>query len=432
MDEIQAEANRRGAEKRVRRTKETIKAAVLQYDSEGRDVSYTGVLEYDKELAHSIRTTNRDGSKRYYEDWTALLEDCNLLHAAKKRKQSRKRIIEEIREYADEHGPENLVFEVANEKARNLVNASHRPDMFGSWIRAVEAAGFKYGPSWFSGKGLPNNLSNDSVRGMFSEKRAREKKNAVINVAVKIIKERGAFSRPDLKNETMVVNGKKYKLLSQIEYNFGGIKALTQELIGGVSPISKTEIFLAIYKNTGSGEALDALYDENIGLINRIADDIRNLCASRGLPCLPFTELHDQGFIAFERAAVHRYDMNTKFSSYAWRAVRNEMIRANRRLIQDAYYPIDDRGSDGDDLSILDKFPAAVPDTAEKALMNIQIEEVSELIKKLPKKQRDILRMRYKEGMTQREIGEILGVTHKCIEIHEKRAISYLKAMMCR
>lgn len=418
IDEIERDAKRRGIEKRTIWSREGIKEKVLLYHEKGKNVSYKEIMEYDSGLVKVATTTrNKDGSKKYYNDWEDVLSDCRLLHVAKIKKQSKQRIVKEIIEYANEHGKENLVFEVAIEKIPTTLRASKQPKFFCGWKKAVETAGFKYGP--LRGQEYSNDLLDGSIRGLFREKREKKKKKAVIDAAVKIIRETERLSRSDFKDETMVFDRREYKLIVQIDYNFGGITAFGQELSGGKFPLTTYDLIL-LYQNTQSREALDALYRENIDLIDRAARSVQRHCRANNTPCVPLSELHNEGFFAFENA-VRKIQFYGSFPAYAWIWVRNQMIKANKRLFGSRHYTLDE-SYDIEKSNI----PGPFDITSERAL----IEEMHKNLRRLPRRYRDALRMQYEKNMTFSQIGETLGISPEVARMLGMRARRALRSLM--
>jgi hypothetical protein len=97
-------SNRRGCGKRTSWSRELIRKRVLEHKKSGRSVGYGAVLEYDPSLVFvAIHSVNRDGTKKYYKNWTEVLADCELQDEGR-RGWNKQAILDSIRQYAKEHG----------------------------------------------------------------------------------------------------------------------------------------------------------------------------------------------------------------------------------------------------------------------------------------------------------------------------------------
>ena len=66
--------------------------------------------------------------------------------------------------------------------------------------------------------------------------------------------------------------------------------------------------------------------------------------------------------------------------------------------------------------------PSDLPDTAESAVQNLSAEKMKDAIPKLPQKYRDVLLFKYLLGMSDREIGKMLGISPGSVRQYLTRA----------
>lgn len=66
--------------------------------------------------------------------------------------------------------------------------------------------------------------------------------------------------------------------------------------------------------------------------------------------------------------------------------------------------------------------PSDLPDTAESAVQNLSAEKMKDAIRKLPQKYRNVLLFKYLLGMSDREIGKMLGISPGSVRQYLTRA----------
>ena len=430
--EIERQADRKGQEERTKWSREIIKEKVLKYHSEGRDVSYTGVLEYDPELVYSVNIIDRrTGEKKYgYKNWGELLDDCGLSHAAKLREQNKARIETEIRELAEEHGPEILLYKNAKIKAPGLFGAALKPRFHGGWSYAVNSAGFKYGPVSHLGQSLDDDsLMDGSIKELARKRSISERKGIIMRAAMENMR-KGTVFRDDLADKTFLYNGRRYKLLSQIDHFYGGTTSLMQTILSSGSIMDKNDLLATIYRETLSRDVLETLYDDNKGLIDSIARKVYNNFLKKGIPTLSFEELRQEGFLGFEQSA-RRFDKDggAKFSSFLYKRVRGAMLDANERLLKRINRESSDIfwSDDGEtDLSKFDFLLDEHPDPAETVIDRLVAKEALDVLGGELKRHKKVLKMRYLKGMTAEEVAEALGLSAVSIYKIKNQAISII------
>jgi len=85
--------------------------------------------------------------------------------------------------------------------------------------------------------------------------------------------------------------------------------------------------------------------------------------------------------------------------------------------------------SDSEDLALAEAFPDAnVADPEEEAIKSELADTLASVLEELPERDQYILQLYYREGLTLREIGEVLGISESRVcQIHGK-ALAYLRA----
>lgn len=87
-------------------------------------------------------------------------------------------------------------------------------------------------------------------------------------------------------------------------------------------------------------------------------------------------------------------------------------------------------GGEDEDITVGDTI--AAPDDVEGEVLQVVLQDELKtaiwlLVDKLPKKQRQVLQMRYKEGLTQGEIGIRIGTSHQGAAEHERKGLRELR-----
>lgn len=76
---------------------------------------------------------------------------------------------------------------------------------------------------------------------------------------------------------------------------------------------------------------------------------------------------------------------------------------------------------------------AKIPDPEnleKKVLLLEELRQVQCIIRQLPQREQDVLRMKYQLGMKQQDIAEILGITESTVSTYTKRARAHLRAAL--
>lgn len=156
--------------------------------------------------------------------------------------------------------------------------------------------------------------------------------------------------------------------------------------------------------------------------------------AERGLPLVKhaalrfagrgeeLSDLIQTGAVGLIKAA-ERFDPSrgTRFSTYAYSLITGEILRSLRKRRGPITVSLDELHDEG--FSPAETF-AEYPDAFERAEDRIFAEQ---LISSLPERERELIRLRYYSGLTQRETGRVLGVSQPQVSRIEKRALSRLR-----
>ncbi|MDD3242324.1 MAG: RNA polymerase sporulation sigma factor SigK [Eubacteriales bacterium] len=123
--------------------------------------------------------------------------------------------------------------------------------------------------------------------------------------------------------------------------------------------------------------------------------------------------------------AVNTYDpaKNIKLATYAARCIQNEVlmsIRSSRKLRREVYMdePI---GTDheGNEISLADVLGTEQDEVVESVDLRIRTDRLVDLVRRLPPRERRIIKMRYGldgcRRMTQKEVGSELGISRSYV-----------------
>lgn len=81
------------------------------------------------------------------------------------------------------------------------------------------------------------------------------------------------------------------------------------------------------------------------------------------------------------------------------------------------------------DEGFIDRMPD--PDSLEKKVLLLEeLRRVQELMRSLPERERDVLRMKYQQGMKHKEIASIFGIEESTVSKYVERARDRLKAAL--
>ena len=74
---------------------------------------------------------------------------------------------------------------------------------------------------------------------------------------------------------------------------------------------------------------------------------------------------------------------------------------------------------------------APAPDSTEKKVLLLEeLRHMQSLLQSLPEKERDVLRLKYHQGMNHKDIAKALGITESTVTTYVKRARAFLRSAM--
>ncbi len=182
----------------------------------------------------------------------------------------------------------------------------------------------------------------------------------------------------------------------------------------------------------GDENARLRLIEHNLRLVSHIARKYT-------VPGYTSDDLVSVGSLGLIKAVnTYKAETGSPLSAYAARCIENEilmLLRSSRKRRGDVSLS-DPVGTDkeGNDLSFQDILGTAPGQVEDEVVRRISMEKVRRLVKKLPRKERTVIEMRY--GMLdgrmhpQHEVAAVLGISRSYVSRMEKRAVEMLRARM--
>ncbi|NLD83369.1 MAG: RNA polymerase sporulation sigma factor SigK [Clostridiales bacterium] len=182
----------------------------------------------------------------------------------------------------------------------------------------------------------------------------------------------------------------------------------------------------------GDENARLKLIEHNLRLVSHIARKYT-------VPGYSADDLVSVGSLGLIKAVnTYKAETGSPLSAYAARCIENEilmLLRSSRKRRGDVSLS-DPVGTDkeGNDLSFQDILGTAPGQVEDEVVRRVSMEKVRELVKKLPRKERTVIEMRY--GMLdgrmhpQHEVAAALGISRSYVSRMEKRAVEMLRAGM--
>lgn len=200
-------------------------------------------------------------------------------------------------------------------------------------------------------------------------------------------------------------------------------------------PLSSEEeaSYIQVLKE-GNGEAVskarEILIERNLRLVAHIAKKYQNVDED-------MEDLISIGTIGLIKA-VGSFDVSkgSRLATYAARCIDNELLmllRSKKKTSREVslYEPI---GTDkeGNEINLLDIIEQEQEEVVERIELSDNIKKLAELVEKvLDDREKEIIKMRYGlatgEEITQREIGQMLGISRSYVSRIEKRALLKLR-----
>ena len=198
-------------------------------------------------------------------------------------------------------------------------------------------------------------------------------------------------------------------------------------------PLSRQEEAAAIAAMArGDEEARLTLIEHNLRLVSHIAKKYT-------VPGFTADDLVSVGSLGLIKAVnTFKPDSGSQLATYAARCIENEilmLLRASKKRKGEVSLN-DPVGADGEGnvLSFLDILGTEPGQVEDQVVQRISLARVRELVKRLPRKERLVIEMRY--GMLdgkahpQHEVAAVLGISRSYVSRMEKRAIGMLRAGM--
>lgn len=175
-------------------------------------------------------------------------------------------------------------------------------------------------------------------------------------------------------------------------------------------------------------EAREILIERNLRLVAHIAKKYQNVDED-------MEDLISIGTIGLIKAVASFDASKGKLSTYASRCIDNELlmlIRSKRKTSKEVslYEPI---GTDkeGNEINLLDIIETEQIDVIDRMELCSDLKKLAHMLEKLEGREKEIIFLRYGletgREVTQREIGERLGISRSYVSRIEKRALNKLK-----
>ncbi|MDD2490390.1 MAG: sigma-70 family RNA polymerase sigma factor [Bacilli bacterium] len=191
--------------------------------------------------------------------------------------------------------------------------------------------------------------------------------------------------------------------------------------------IEEEQYYLSL-NATGSSEARKKLIEHNLRFVVHIAKKFKN-------NNIYFEDLISIGTIGLIKAINnYKIEKNVKLATFAAVCIENQILmylRKNKKHNQTMSLeePIC-INNDGDELSLMDMLVSSDDIIEEEVIKKESIHEVINALSLLDDKQKKVIVLRYLEYMTQKEIGNILGISQSLVSRIEKEALKKIKFLI--
>lgn len=175
-------------------------------------------------------------------------------------------------------------------------------------------------------------------------------------------------------------------------------------------------------------EAREILIERNLRLVAHIAKKYQNVDEE-------MEDLISIGTIGLIKAVSSFDSSKGKLSTYASRCIDNELLmllRSKKKTSKEVslYEPI---GTDkeGNEINLLDIIESEQIDVIDRMELAANLKKLGQILQNLEEREKEIIFLRYGlstgKEVTQREIGERLGISRSYVSRIEKRALNKLR-----
>lgn len=175
-------------------------------------------------------------------------------------------------------------------------------------------------------------------------------------------------------------------------------------------------------------EAREILIERNLRLVAHIAKKYQNVDEE-------MEDLISIGTIGLIKAVSSFDSSKGKLSTYASRCIDNELLmllRSKKKTSKEVslYEPI---GTDkeGNEINLLDIIESEQVDVIDRMELAVNLKKLGRILQNLEEREKEIIFLRYGlatgKEVTQREIGEKLGISRSYVSRIEKRALNKLR-----
>lgn len=198
-------------------------------------------------------------------------------------------------------------------------------------------------------------------------------------------------------------------------------------------PLSKEkENFYVLRSMDGDVEARNILIEHNLRLVVFLAKKYDNTNTD-------LEDLVSIGTIGLIKGVnTYRLDKNIKLATYASRCIDNEILmylrKTKRRKGEVSFEDNLSFDADGNELHLEDVLGTDADIVTKRLDDELDISIMTEEIKKLNKRDREIIELRYglngKKEMTQKDVAALLGISQSYISRIEKKVIKKLQSII--
>ena len=195
---------------------------------------------------------------------------------------------------------------------------------------------------------------------------------------------------------------------------------------------SDEELALLIKCKQGDIDARNKLIEHNLRLVVFLAKKFDGT----GYDLEDLVSIGSLGLI--KGIMTYKIDKNIKLATYASRCINNEIlmfIRKNKnRKTEVSFEDALNYDAEGNELHLEDIMGTSMEVVHEEMELKANKTELAERLKELPKRDREIMELRYglnnTQEYTQKEVADMLGISQSYISRIEKKVIKKLKSAM--